>query len=187
MNSRRLLPILSVLLPLSAVAQSSPTVSPSPTASIAKPASALPAPPPAADGAELTQLLKDFLAGASRDDPAMHDRFWAEDLVYTGSSGRRVGKADILRDVREAAAPKDKTKGDEETAVYTAEDIRVQQYGTTAIVAFRLVGTTKKGETPEVANYLNSGTFLKREGRWQVVNWQATKMPAEAATPVRRR
>ncbi|MGI8436248.1 MAG: nuclear transport factor 2 family protein, partial [Chthoniobacterales bacterium] len=59
-------------------------------------------------------------------------------------------------------------------------DIRIQQYGTTAIVAFRLIGTTQKGEKTEVANYLNSGTFLKRDGQWKVVNWQATKMPAAA-------
>ena len=69
------------------------------------------APPPAA--AELTKLLEDFLAGASRNDAEMHDRFWAEDLIYTGSAGRRVGKADIL----------------------------------------------------------------KRDGRWQAVSWQATRVP----------
>src|SRR5919109_4386845 len=49
---------------------------------------------------ELTNLLKEFLAGASRNDAATHDRFWAEDLIYTGSSGRRIGKADIMKDVR---------------------------------------------------------------------------------------
>lgn len=127
----------------------------------------------APDAAALTKLLREFLAGAGRNDAAMHDRFWAEDLIYTGSSGRRIGKADILRDVRAAAAPK---PGDP-VATYTAEDIRIQQYGTTAIVAFRLVATTEKEGKKEVANYLNTGTFLKRNGKWQVVSWQATKMP----------
>jgi ketosteroid isomerase-like protein len=127
----------------------------------------------AGDKEDLTSLLKDFLAGASRNDAAMHDRFWAEDLIYTGSSGRRVGKADIMKDVRSAPA----LKPDDPVTVFTAEDIRIQQYGDTAIVAFRLVGTTKKGSATEVANYLNSGTFLRRDGKWQVVNWQATKMP----------
>lgn len=49
--------------------------------------------------AELTQLLNEFLAGASHNDVAMHDRFWAEDVIYTGSAGRRRGKADIMKDV----------------------------------------------------------------------------------------
>ncbi|MBC7931711.1 MAG: nuclear transport factor 2 family protein [Rubrivivax sp.] len=125
------------------------------------------------DAAELTRLLKEFLAGASRNDAAMHDRFWAEDLIYTGSSGRRVGKADIMRDVRSAPAPK---PGDP-TINYAAEDIRIQHYGATAIVAFRLVGTTLKDGATQVASFLNTGTFLKRDGKWQVVSWQATRMP----------
>lgn len=125
----------------------------------------------APDAAELTKLLNEFLAGASRNDAAMHDRFWADDVIYTGSAGRRRGKAEIMKDVRSAPAPK---PGDAKTT-YTAEDIRIQQYGNTAIVAFRLVGTTEKDGKTEVAKYLNSGTFLKRKGKWQVVNWQATK------------
>ena len=39
------------------------------------------APPPAPDAGELTKLLNEFLAGASRNDVAVHDRFWAEDVI----------------------------------------------------------------------------------------------------------
>ena len=131
---------------------------------------------PAPDAAELTKLLNDFLAGASNSDIQMHDRFWAEDLIYTRSAGRRVTKADILRDARSAPAPK---PGDPKTT-FTAEDIRIQQYGTTAIVAFRLVATTERQGSPQISNLLNSGTFLKRDGKWQVVNWQSTRMPQSA-------
>jgi ketosteroid isomerase-like protein len=171
MNMKLFLALL-LLLPFSLLAQSSP--SPTASATITPGIAALPLASPAADSAELTKLLKEFLAGASRNDLATHERFWAEDLIYTGSVGRRIGKADILREVRAEGAPK---PGEENTS-YRAEDIRIQQYGNTAIVAFRLVGTTTKGDKTEVANYLNSGTFLKRDGKWQVVNWQATKMPA---------
>ena len=129
----------------------------------------------APDAPELTKLLQDFLAGASRNDAAIHERFWADDLIYTASAGRRIGKGDILREVREEGPPK---PGDE-TTVFTAEDIRIQQYGDTAIVAFRLVGTTDKDGKKTINNYLNTGTFLKRDGKWQVVAWQATKLSAE--------
>jgi ketosteroid isomerase-like protein len=132
----------------------------------------------APDAAELTKLLQDFLAGAGRNDAAMHERFWADDLIYTSALGRRKGKADILRELREERPPK---PGDE-TTVYTAEDIRIQQYGDTAIVAFRLVATIDKAGAKTVANYLNTGTFLKRNGKWQAVGWQATAMP-KAPTP----
>ena len=135
----------------------------------------------APDGAELTKLLKDFLAGAGRNDIAMHERFWADDLIYTSALGRRKGKADILRELHEEAPPK---PGDE-TAVYSAEEIRIQQYGDTAIVAFRLVATIDKGGKKEVRNYFNTGTFLKRSGKWQAAGWQATAIP-EAPAPIPR-
>jgi hypothetical protein len=129
------------------------------------------------DSAELTKLLKEFLNGAGRNDATTHDRFWADDLIYTGSSGRRIGKADIMRDLRPAPTPAPTPKPGDPVTVYTAEDIRIQQYGDTAIVAFRLVSTTEENKKVTVAKFLNSGTFLKRNGKWQVVNWQATKMP----------
>lgn len=131
----------------------------------------------ASDAAELTRLLNEFLAGASRGDAAIHERFWADDLIYTRSAGRRVNKADIMRDVRSAPAP----KPTDPKTIYTAEDIQIQQYGDTAVVAFRLVSTTNAAGTTQVAMLLNSGTFVKRNGKWQVVNWQSTRMPKTEA------
>lgn len=114
------------------------------------------------DEAALRGLLDEFLAGASRNDLAVHERFWADDLVYTSSAGKRMGKADILRDVREPSAK------EEAPVTYTAEDVQVRLYGKTAVVAFRLVSAPQQ--------YLNTGTFVKRDGRWQAVAWQATKI-----------
>jgi ketosteroid isomerase-like protein len=131
------------------------------------------------DAVDLKKLLNDFLAGASRNDAAMHDRFWADDLIYTGSSGRRIGKADIMKGLRDAPPPKQ-----EPATIFTAEDVRIQQYGTAAIVAFKLVATTDRDGRHEVATYLNSGTFLKRKGVWKVVNWQATWLPRDAKDEV---
>jgi ketosteroid isomerase-like protein len=131
----------------------------------------------APDAAELTKLLNDYLAGASRNDAAVHERFWADDLIYTRSAGRRVNKAEVMHDVRSAPA----AKPTDPKTVYTAEDIRIQQYGDTAVVAFRLVATTETGGAKYVANLLNSGTFVKRAGKWQVVNWQSTRMPRTEA------
>src|SRR6185369_2838563 len=108
---------------------------------------------------------------------AIHERFWADDLIYTRSAGRRVNKAEVMHDVRTAPAP----KPTDPKTVYTAEDIRIQQYGNTAVVAFRLVATTDIGGSKQVANLLNSGTFVKRESKWQVVNWQSTRMPRTEA------
>jgi ketosteroid isomerase-like protein len=131
----------------------------------------------APDAAELTKLLNAFLAGASRNDPAVHEWFWADDLIYTRSAGQRTNKAEILNELHHAVPP----KASDPKTVYTAEDIRIQQYGDTAVVAFRLVLTTDAAGTKQVANNLNSGTFVKRNGKWQVVNWQSTRMPRAEA------
>ena len=135
---------------------------------------------PAPDAAALEALLTEFLAGASRNDAAVHDRFWADSLVYTRSSGRRIGKADIMKSVREAPPAGPSTPATH----YTAEEVRIQQFGDTAIVAFRLLGTTDGGDPGERANFLNTGTFVKRDGRWQAVAWQSTRaaVPEEEAS-----
>ncbi|MGH8249207.1 MAG: nuclear transport factor 2 family protein [Steroidobacteraceae bacterium] len=128
------------------------------------------APAPAA--AELTRLLQEFLDGASRNDVAAHQRFWADDLIYTRSAGVRMGKAEILEN-----AQSEPTATAEEPTAYSAEDIRIQQYGDTAVVAFRLLGTTGSGGKAVVTNYLNTGTFVKRGGEWRAVAWQSTRVP----------
>ena len=73
----------------------------------------------------LTSMLNEFLAGASVNDVAAHDRFWAEDLVYTSSRGLRFGKAEIL----EGMNSDDESDDEEEAVVYTAEDIRIRPPG----------------------------------------------------------
>lgn len=129
---------------------------------------------------ELTKLLNEFLAGAGKNDAAIHNSFWAEDLIYTRSAGARINKAELMKGVLSAPPP----KPTDPATVYTAKDVRIQQYGDTAVVAFGLVSTTTKTDgTKTVGNNLNTGTFVKREGRWQVVAWQSTIVPDPNAKP----
>ena len=121
--------------------------------------------------ATLAEMLDAFLAGATVGDVATHERFWADDLVYTSSSGSRTDKPSILESVRGAADSRPETPA----VVYTAEDVDIRVYGDTAVVAFRLVATPS-GDG-EVLNYFNTGTFLERNGEWRAVAWQATRIP----------
>jgi len=130
------------------------------------------------DSVELTAMLNEFLAGASVNDAAAHERFWAEDLIYTTSGGERINKADIMREVTAA----NEGGGSEPATVYTAEEIRIHPYGDTAVVAFTLVATPADDGGQSVADakvqrYYNTGTFLRRDGQWRVVAWQATRIP----------
>jgi hypothetical protein len=121
-----------------------------------------------ADADDLTGMLHAFLDGVNTAEA--HDRFWADDLVYTSSSGTRTDKAEIMSGFGDSP----EERSDEAGPVYGAEDIRINVYGTTAVVAFRLVANNADAT---VQHYLNTGTFLKRNGMWQVVAWQATQIP----------
>src|ERR1700741_1950189 len=107
-------------------------------------------------------MNKYSLAGASPDDAPTHERFWADDLIYTRSAGVRIGKQDILDSLK--APPPEPA---EEQTTYSAEDIRIHQSGDPAVVAFRLVGVTGTGEKAKTDHYLNTGTFLRRNGEWR--------------------
>ncbi len=151
---------------------------------------------------EITSLLKEFLDKV--DAVEMHDRFWAEDLIYTSGMGAVRTKADILKSMRAqqsgeganikietGAGPNAPSPGAPcggggtpviiiEKDKYSAEDITVRSLGEVALLNFRLVQRLPNGT---VNNHRNSGTLVKRNGKWQVVNWQATRV---ADAPVKK-
>jgi hypothetical protein len=119
----------------------------------------------------LRDMLTEFLDGASVNDYDIHDRFWAEDLVYTGSGGDRITKQDILSDLAE---PSD----EEALAEYYAEDVDVRLYDDAAVVAFKLIANVPLDNGRyDTLSFFNTGTFIKRNGEWQAVAWQATQIP----------
>jgi hypothetical protein len=131
----------------------------------------------ASDAEDLTAMLQEFLAASSEE--AAHASFWADDLVYTSSAGLRFGKADIMASFNGSAA-EEEPSDDAPAMVYSGENVDIRLYGDTAIVAFKLVGTpTDKSANADMLYYFNTGTFLKRDGVWQVIAWQATKIPSQ--------
>jgi ketosteroid isomerase-like protein len=120
---------------------------------------------------EVTVLLREFMAGAGSGDRAIFEKFFANDVIYTRATGVVITKADIMQSLGKPAP------ASEGKSSYSAEDITVHEYGDTVIVAFRLEGRTVHDDGKvELAHYRNTGTFLRRNGRWQAVAWQATKI-----------
>jgi ketosteroid isomerase-like protein len=112
---------------------------------------------------QIEQLVRDFLANVPKNDPSIFQEFFADDVIYTRAAGVTVTKADILKniDVRAANSPQ---------ATYAAEDVTVHPYGKMAVINFRLI----QYNGPQTNYFRNTGTFLKRNGKWQAVAWQAT-------------
>jgi len=124
---------------------------------------------------EVTALLREFIGAAGSGDRAIFEKFFADDVIYTRASGLVITKASIMESLGKPATVA------EGKSSYSAEDITVHEYGDTVVVAFRLEGRTEHRDGKvETAHYRNTGTFLRRNGRWQAVAWQATKI-SEAA------
>jgi len=119
---------------------------------------------------QVMQTVRDFLAAVPKGEKQTFDNFFADDVIYTRSAGVTVTKADIIRniDVRAANDP---------TATYGGDDFTIHVYGNMAVVNFRLIMHGQNSGKEETAYFRNTGTFLKRGGKWQAVAWQATKVP----------
>lgn len=127
----------------------------------------------AGDADEILGLLHDFLANAGAR--SAHERFWAEDLVYTSSRGTRTTRDAILASFDDAPPVEEQPPGPD----YSADEVQLKWFGDTAVVAFKLVAAPPNDGA--VDYYYNTGTFVKRDGEWRVVAWQATKIPPEAS------
>lgn len=121
---------------------------------------------------DIATMLTTFLTPVVNNTAAGHERFWADDLVYTSSAGKVMSKRDILKSFAEDS----KAKADDAAKsgpVFTAEDILVRPYGDMAALTFRLVEHDQDGK---ISYFRNSGTFLLRNGKWQAITWQATRV-----------
>jgi hypothetical protein len=113
---------------------------------------------------QIEQLVRNFLADVPKNDPKVFQDFFADDVIYTRSAGVTVTKADILKNIDVRAT-------NEPGATYDADDVTVHPYGNMAVINFRLV----QHNGAQTNYFRNTGTFLKRNGKWQAVAWQATK------------
>ena len=149
---------VAALVPMMALAQSN------------APAQKTNAAPQDATTQQVTQLVRDFLANVPKNDPKVFQEFFADDVIYTRATGLTVSKAEILKniDVRATNDPQ---------MTFEADDFTVHPYGEMAVVNFRLIAHNTENGKPTTAYYRNTGTFLKRNGKWQAVAWQATKVP----------
>jgi len=112
-------------------------------------------------------LVQDFLKNVPTNERSTFDRFFADDVIYTRGTGQVISKKDILSDTGNTTAPR-------ANATYSGKDFTLHQYGEVAVVNFRLLMRATENDKPVTRAFRNTGTFMKRKGRWQAVAWQAT-------------
>jgi ketosteroid isomerase-like protein len=95
------------------------------------------------------------------------DRYEADDIITTDPTGRVTGKAEDKTDL---------SSGDYKIQSEELSDLKVQVYGNTAVAAATntMKGTCKDQDLS--GKYRFTDTWVKRNGKWQVVASQYTKV-----------
>jgi ketosteroid isomerase-like protein len=103
-------------------------------------------------------------------DMATLDRLLADDFILTRANGVVANKAQNLADVQ---------SGERSFTSYKNDDVRVRLYGDAAVVTGQVVSSgTYKGQDFS-GRFRYTKVFVKKDGQWQIVAWQATLMPQQ--------
>jgi ketosteroid isomerase-like protein len=119
------------------------------------------------------QLSRAVVAG----DRGLFDRVLASDFTHTSHSGQFKTRAEWMAedkvDSRQGRPPAGKTTYE----AFDVDDLAVRIYGETAVVTGRSIpkGRTTKGE-PIRGQYRFLRVWVKRDGRWQAVAFQGTRI-----------
>src|SRR2546421_9897138 len=120
---------------------------------------------------EISSLLNAFLAKV--DDPAVHERFWADDLIYVSAAGVMRSKAEILKSMRMGDTPGGRdTRPGEPKTTFSAEEVKARaRAADVAGLNCRLVHNAG-----DRTNYLRkNGTIVTHDGRRLACRREATR------------
>ncbi len=107
---------------------------------------------------ELERQLSDALV---REDAAVLDRLWSNDLVFTSPNGKVSNKAQRLAGQKPSAQTHESTN--------TNDQVKVYLYGNTAIVTVLSTWKGKAGTQEYSDQYQATHVWAKQQGRWQLV------------------
>jgi ketosteroid isomerase-like protein len=120
----------------------------------------------------VADLERAWVQAAMTNDLAAMDRIIADDWIGIVYTGQRITKADVLRDVKAGSATTPKIE---------IRNMTVRLYGTTAIVNAQTTETSTWQGKDTSGDYVLVDVYALRDGRWQVVSSQATKLAAPVA------
>ncbi|MGH9769176.1 MAG: alpha/beta fold hydrolase, partial [Blastocatellia bacterium] len=123
------------------------------------------------DEMQLRKLENDWLCAYISGDKATYDRVVADDFTGTDESAIKRTKEQDRALLPAAPVP---------GGIALNEDVQVRLYGETAVVTGRIVTKVKVGDQ-EIPGFTTrfTDTWLKRQGRWQVVARHYGRVPIE--------
>lgn len=119
---------------------------------------------------EIISFEKARLAAFAQADKPAFDRMMADDATIAHSSGGVSSKSDLMGVMRPSTP-------EQPLPALTIEEPKARLYGDAAVLIGKLVETAADGRRELVLRFTN--TYAKKEGRWQMVAGQLTKLPRE--------
>ena len=119
---------------------------------------------------QITKLEKGWAEAIARNDATALDQYEADDIVDTDPTGRVNDKAQDKKDL---------SSGDLKYESLEISDIKVHVYGNAAVATGTgNVKASMKGHDIS-GTYRFTDTWVKRNGKWQCVASQGTKIQAQ--------
>jgi len=123
----------------------------------------------AGNGQTIIDLDRKRMQAMAAKDIATLEALLADDLVYTHSSARLDSKNSLIVGM---------TAG---STVYTSlepSDVKAQDFGDTVVLTGIAQIKVVSNGTPNAFGVRFTDVYAKRNGRWQMVTWQSTRLPA---------
>ena len=105
-----------------------------------------------------------------RADLATLDEILADDLTYTHASGAHESKAQFIANLK---------SGQVKYESLTPEDTHIRLYGSAGVVTGMARVTVQVGGERKSFRLRYTDVYVKADGRWRMIAWQATRLPQE--------
>ena len=115
----------------------------------------------------IIQIERDWTQAGLKKDVAAMDKIIADDWVATDFLGKTVNKAQALADLK---------SGDSTTQSITLGDMKVRVFGNTAVVTGSDTEKSTYKSKDSSGKYFWTDVFVNRNGKWQAVASQSTKV-----------
>ena len=128
--------------------------------------------PAAADTEQaLIGMIHDWTGAVVKGDTGRIDEILADDFLATLPDGRVMSKKQSIEEI---------ALGDYKVSALTVTSADARVFGDAAVVTFGQTETSHTGPADTSGRSLWTDVFVKRNGRWQIVAEQGTRIDAPA-------
>lgn len=124
------------------------------------------------DEATILDLERQLSVASAKGDIATLDRIMADGYISIEAVGKVETKAEGMGEIK---------SGNWVTEAEEPTQMKVRLYGNVAIVTGHLSVRDKRNGKPGHHEIVFTDVWVKKRGRWQVVNYQGTLMPSQSA------